>query len=86
MGCNKACICHGQRQAFSTDVVQAPINPSDINTIQGRYPLGQPLPGVPGHEGVFEVRQVGGQVRAAQGRSMSCLNFLIKLACVLLLE
>eukprot|EP00201_Polytomella_parva_P005358 CAMPEP_0175081190 /NCGR_PEP_ID=MMETSP0052_2-20121109/25985_1 /TAXON_ID=51329 ORGANISM="Polytomella parva, Strain SAG 63-3" /NCGR_SAMPLE_ID=MMETSP0052_2 /ASSEMBLY_ACC=CAM_ASM_000194 /LENGTH=346 /DNA_ID=CAMNT_0016352093 /DNA_START=118 /DNA_END=1158 /DNA_ORIENTATION=+ len=34
----------------------APINPSDINTVQGKYPLKPNVPGaVPGHEGVAEV-------------------------------
>jgi trans-2-enoyl-CoA reductase len=40
---------------------QAPINPSDVNTIQGRYPLRpEPPSAVPGHEGVFRVVEVGG--------------------------
>jgi mitochondrial enoyl-[acyl-carrier protein] reductase / trans-2-enoyl-CoA reductase len=39
---------------------QAPINPSDVNTIQGRYPLRpEPPAAVPGHEGVFRVVEVG---------------------------
>jgi len=40
---------------------QAPINPSDVNTIQGRYPLRpEPPSAVPGHEGVFRVVESGG--------------------------
>lgn len=43
--------------------LQAPINPSDINTIQGKYPLLPKLPGaVPGHEGVAQVLAAGKQV------------------------
>ena len=42
---------------------QAPINPSDINTIEGKYPLKPELPGVPGHEGVGVVEAVGPKVR-----------------------
>jgi trans-2-enoyl-CoA reductase len=42
---------------------QAPINPSDINTVQGKYPLMPQLPkGVPGHEGVGRVAAVGSGV------------------------
>jgi len=41
---------------------QAPINPSDINTIQGKYPIHPTLPGVPGHEGVGVVEAVGAKV------------------------
>ncbi|KAG2444821.1 hypothetical protein HXX76_001563 [Chlamydomonas incerta] len=41
----------------------SPINPSDINTVQGKYPLMPQLPGgVPGHEGLAEVTAVGPQV------------------------
>lgn len=42
--------------------LQAPINPSDVNTIEGRYPLRPDLPGVPGHEGMGEVVAVGPKV------------------------
>jgi hypothetical protein len=43
--------------------LQAPINPSDINTVQGKYPLVPALPGaVPGHEGVAKVVRTGSQV------------------------
>ncbi|GIL80846.1 hypothetical protein Vretimale_9439 [Volvox reticuliferus] len=43
--------------------LQSPINPSDVNTIQGKYPIQPPLPGaVPGHEGVAEVLAVGPEV------------------------
>lgn len=37
----------------------ASINPADINTIQGTYPIKPKLPGVPGHEGVGKVVEVG---------------------------
>lgn len=37
----------------------ASINPADINTVQGTYPIKPTLPGVPGHEGVGEVLEVG---------------------------
>lgn len=41
----------------------APVNPADINTIQGVYPIKPKLPGVPGNEGVAEVVAVGSQVK-----------------------
>ena len=41
---------------------QAPINPSDINTIEGKYPIKPPLPAVPGNEGVGVVREIGSEV------------------------
>ncbi|VDD76123.1 unnamed protein product [Mesocestoides corti] len=37
----------------------SPINPSDINTIQGTYPLKPKLPGVPGNEGAGYVLECG---------------------------
>ncbi|KAK2577489.1 hypothetical protein KPH14_003586 [Odynerus spinipes] len=40
----------------------APVNPADINTIQGKYPSKPPLPATPGNEGVGEIIEVGGQV------------------------
>ncbi|GBF97911.1 hypothetical protein Rsub_10584, partial [Raphidocelis subcapitata] len=45
------------------ELVAAPINPSDINTVQGKYPLKPELPGVPGHEGVMRVVETGAEVR-----------------------
>ncbi|XP_038057691.1 enoyl-[acyl-carrier-protein] reductase, mitochondrial-like [Patiria miniata] len=43
-------------------MLASPINPSDINTIQGIYPIKPQLPCVGGFEGVGEVTEVGGQV------------------------
>lgn len=52
---------------------QSPINPSDVNTVQGKYPIGPPLPGgVPGHEGVAEVVAVGEQVGQAATCGCGC--------------
>lgn len=39
----------------------SPVNPADINTIQGKYPITPPLPAVGGGEGVGVVREVKGQ-------------------------
>ncbi|KOC61095.1 putative trans-2-enoyl-CoA reductase, mitochondrial [Habropoda laboriosa] len=41
----------------------APVNPADINTIQGKYPSKPPLPAIPGNEGVGEIIAVGSNVK-----------------------
>ena len=41
------------------DFVAAPINPSDLYTIQGTYGIKPPLPAVPGFEGIGAVAAVG---------------------------
>lgn len=43
-------------------MLAAPINPADINTIQGKYPVKVQLPCVPGNEGVGIVEEVGKNV------------------------
>ncbi|NWU72366.1 MECR protein, partial [Pterocles burchelli] len=43
-------------------MLAAPINPADINTIQGTYAILPPLPAVAGNEGVGEVLEVGRRV------------------------
>ncbi|KAG8225587.1 hypothetical protein J437_LFUL002106 [Ladona fulva] len=40
-------------------MLAAPVNPADINTIQGVYPVKPNLPAVGGNEGVAEVQEVG---------------------------
>lgn len=45
------------------DILAAPINPSDINQVEGKYPIRPPLPAVGGNEGVGVIREVGGQVK-----------------------
>lgn len=37
----------------------APINPADLNMVQGSYPTQPPLPAVAGNEGVAQVVEVG---------------------------
>ncbi|XP_022870175.1 enoyl-[acyl-carrier-protein] reductase, mitochondrial [Olea europaea var. sylvestris] len=44
-------------------MLAAPINPSDINRIQGVYPVRPPVPAVGGYEGVGEVHSVGSAVK-----------------------
>ncbi|XP_066597564.1 enoyl-[acyl-carrier-protein] reductase, mitochondrial [Prorops nasuta] len=41
----------------------SPVNPADINTIQGRYPIKPTFPSIPGNEGVGEIIAVGSQVK-----------------------
>src|SRR5256885_15734570 len=41
----------------------APINPADLNGIEGKYPIKAPLPAVPGMEGAGSVSEVGSAVR-----------------------
>lgn len=45
-------------------VLAAPINPSDINMIQGTYAILPDLPAVGGNEGVAQVLEVGNQVKS----------------------
>lgn len=43
-------------------MLAAPVNPADINTIQGKYPVKVTLPCIPGNEGVGFVEKVGEEV------------------------
>ncbi|XP_055782224.1 enoyl-[acyl-carrier-protein] reductase, mitochondrial isoform X2 [Salvelinus fontinalis] len=45
-------------------LLAAPINPSDINMIQGSYAILPDLPAVGGNEGVAQILEVGSQVKA----------------------
>jgi NADPH:quinone reductase-like Zn-dependent oxidoreductase len=55
----------GSRQAL-VRVLAAPINPADLNVIEGKYPLRPALPGVPGVEGAAVVAEIGVDVRGLQ--------------------
>ncbi|CAH0694595.1 unnamed protein product [Spodoptera exigua] len=44
-------------------MLAAPVNPADINTIQGKYPIKLKLPCIPGNEGVGIVEKVGSEVK-----------------------
>src|SRR6266404_8319600 len=41
----------------------APINPADLNQIEGKYPIRFPLPTTPGFEGAGVVMEVGREAR-----------------------
>ncbi|HEY3902052.1 MAG TPA: 2-enoyl thioester reductase domain-containing protein [Chthoniobacter sp.] len=44
-------------------LLAAPINPADLNVLEGKYPIRPELPGIPGMEGVGVVEEVGAEVR-----------------------
>ena len=44
----------------------APINPADLNSIEGKYPIRPPLPATPGMEGAGIVAEVGSAVRGSR--------------------
>lgn len=44
-------------------ILAAPVNPADINTIQGKYAIKPPLPAVPGNECIAEVIGLGPSVK-----------------------
>lgn len=65
--------CNHQTKVALTSTMpsQAPVNPSDINQVQGKYGIKPQLPAVAGNEGVGVVKMVGDQ--ASTSRS-SCLK------------
>lgn len=44
-------------------MLAAPINPADLNSIEGKYPIKAPLPATPGMEGTGVVIEAGSDVR-----------------------
>ncbi|XP_076358720.1 enoyl-[acyl-carrier-protein] reductase, mitochondrial [Tachypleus tridentatus] len=44
-------------------MLAAPVNPADINMIQGTYPVKPPLPAIGGNEGVAQILKVGSDVK-----------------------
>jgi trans-2-enoyl-CoA reductase len=44
-------------------MLAAPVNPADLNTIEGKYGVRPTMPAVPGNEGVGEVEAVGAGVQ-----------------------
>lgn len=47
-------------------MIAAPINPADLNSIEGKYPIRPPLPATPGMEGAGTVVEVGSAVQNLQ--------------------
>lgn len=52
----------GANQAL-VRILAAPINPADLNQIEGKYPIRFPLPATPGFEGAGTVEEVGAKVQ-----------------------
>ena len=44
-------------------LLAAPINPADLNQIEGKYPVRAPLPATPGFEGAGVIEQIGAEVK-----------------------
>src|SRR4029077_20476915 len=67
---NPADVLHVQSQPWPTPAAgevivkmrAAPINPADLNQIEGKYPVRAPLPATPGFEGAGIVAEVGPNV------------------------
>ncbi|VVC92122.1 unnamed protein product [Leptidea sinapis] len=55
-------------------MLAAPVNPADINTIQGKYPVKVSLPSIPGNEGVGSVVDIGKNVKGISKSSKVILN------------
>lgn len=55
-----------QQKEVLIKMIAAPVNPADINTIQGKYPSRPTLPAVPGNEGVGEILKIGSEVNNLQ--------------------
>ena len=53
-------------RAARVRVLASPINPADLNVLEGKYPIRPALPGVPGVEGVGVVEEIGSEVRAVR--------------------
>ncbi|XP_061415998.1 enoyl-[acyl-carrier-protein] reductase, mitochondrial-like isoform X1 [Lethenteron reissneri] len=51
----------GEREVLIR-MLAAPINPADINMLQGKYGIQPPLPAIGGNEGVGQVEEVGSKV------------------------
>ena len=51
----------GQNQVL-VEMKASPINPADINILEGKYPIRSPLPAVVGNEGVGVIAQTGSAV------------------------
>ena len=54
-------------------MVAAPVNPADLNSIEGKYPIRPALPATPGMEGAGFVVEVGSSVRTLKVGSLVIL-------------
>lgn len=56
-------------------MLAASVNPADINTIQGVYPVKPKLPAIGGNEGVGEIAWVGSEVTCMKKGDRVIPNF-----------
>ncbi|KAL6485506.1 hypothetical protein MHYP_G00048980 [Metynnis hypsauchen] len=54
------------KRSVRVKMLAAPVNPADLNMVQGTYPILCPLPAVGGNEGVGEVLEVGDDVHTVR--------------------
>jgi len=47
-------------------MLASPINPADLNVLEGKYPIRPALPGTPGVEGVGVVEEIGSEVKTVR--------------------
>jgi len=52
-----------QPNEILVQMMMAPINPADLNMIEGVYPIQPPIPAIAGNEGVAEIVEVGSDVK-----------------------
>jgi trans-2-enoyl-CoA reductase len=64
--CEETEIAEPAADEVRVRLLAAPINPADLNVIEGRYPVRPALPGVPGVEGAGVVECVGRDVATVQ--------------------
>src|SRR6266481_3409500 len=68
---NPADVLHVETRPWPTPAAEqavvkmssAPINPADLNQIEGKYPVRPELPATPGFEGAGTVVEIGGAVK-----------------------
>lgn len=63
--------------AVAVQMLAAPVNPADINQIQGVYPVRPPLPAVAGNEGVGVVVQLGPAASTAAAQALAVGDLVI---------
>src|SRR2546423_5104454 len=56
-------LCEPGPEEVVVRMSAAPINPADLNSIEGKYPIKAPLPATPGMEGAGVVSEVGSAIR-----------------------
>lgn len=65
VGCEEIALPPPDAGEVRVRMVCAPINPADLNMLEGKYGEARPLPDTPGNEGLGEVVAVGGGIDTA---------------------